>query len=29
MTARHMLSANIAALKTVDEMEKSAIDILA
>lgn len=29
MTAKHMLSANIAAFKTADEMEKSVIDILA
>ncbi|MBI4948872.1 MAG: hypothetical protein HY955_01865 [Deltaproteobacteria bacterium] len=29
MTAKHMLYANIATLKTVDEMEKSVIDILA
>lgn len=29
MTAKHMLSANIAAMKTADEMEKSVIDILA
>jgi len=29
MTAKHMLSANIAALKTADEMERSVIDILA